>query len=186
MNDSEIVAGIISRDQCALSEAGKRYGAYLMKIASNILGSGEDAEECVNDALNKAWELIPSFRPERLSTFLGKLTRNIAINARDRKRAAKRGGGEAEAALHELSELVSGSDGPEDELMRKETLAAINEFLTRQSRENRNCFLLRYWYFEPIAAIAKRLGRSENSVKVKLHRMRNALKKYLNEREISV
>lgn len=42
-------------------------------IALGILQNREDAQECVNDTLTRAWGAIPPARPGVLRTFLGKI-----------------------------------------------------------------------------------------------------------------
>lgn len=91
MEDSEIVALYWQRDESAVSETEEKYGALCRSVAGRILGSAEDAEECVNDALHQAWTSIPPQRPGRLGAWLGKVTRNLALNAwkRDRARSGR-------------------------------------------------------------------------------------------------
>ena len=55
-------------------------------IAYNVLNNSEDSEECVSDTWLRAWGAIPPNRPERLGAFLGKITRNLAL---DRLRSEK-------------------------------------------------------------------------------------------------
>ena len=52
MEDRRIIEGFKARDEDALTEARERYGEYLNKLAMRILNDREDAEECVNDALD--------------------------------------------------------------------------------------------------------------------------------------
>ena len=59
----------------------------------------------------------------------------------------------------------------------------IEKFLNTLSTENRVIFVKRYWFDESVKAIATEIGLSENSVSVKLHRLRKRLKKYLQEVE---
>ena len=49
----------LERDERAISVTAEKYGKYCEYIAKNILGSGEDAEECVNDTYLSAWNSIP-------------------------------------------------------------------------------------------------------------------------------
>ena len=80
MKDSEIVALYWSRSEQALRETAAKYGSYCHSIAFRILESSEDSEECVNDTYLKAWNAIPPHRPENLAAYLGKITRNLAID----------------------------------------------------------------------------------------------------------
>ena len=49
-------------------------------IAWNILYNTEDSEECVNDTWLITWNKIPPKTPTKLSAFLGKITRNLALD----------------------------------------------------------------------------------------------------------
>lgn len=163
-------------------EDPERWRTYCLAIAGRILGSGGDAEECVSEVMVKAWEIIPVYRPVNVKTFLGRLTRNTAINMRKSLRAQKRGTASC-MPLSELSEIVSGADDPEDALIRKELLAAVNDFLGTLPAAKRDLFVLRYWNFESAESLATRFGTTEKNIYVQLHRLREKLKKYLKEKE---
>lgn len=86
MEDQKIVELFFSRSERAISETDSKYGHYCKYISQNILCNREDAEKCVNDAYLDAWRAIPPHAPQNLKTFLGKLTRNLAIKAWKRNR----------------------------------------------------------------------------------------------------
>lgn len=58
-----------------------------------ILPREADAEECENDVYMAVWRAIPPERPASLRAFLGKITRNLALDRYEREHAQKRGGG---------------------------------------------------------------------------------------------
>ena len=113
MDDKSIIQLYFDRNEKAIEEAAAKYGSYCCAVAENILASREDAEECVNDALLKAWNAIPPAKPAVLRTFLGRITRNTALDLYKKKTAEKRGGGQFAAVLGELAECVSGGSEPE-------------------------------------------------------------------------
>lgn len=182
MNDSEILQMYFARNDSAVAETEKKYGPYCRSIAAHILGSREDAEECVNDALLHAWNAIPPHRPEVLSAFLGRLTRNLAFNRWRSRRAEKRGSGEIALVLEELGECVPGGEDAEAHTAVRELREAIQAFLDTLPAQRRGMFLRRYWYVEPIADIAARYGVSQRAVSSALARVRNKLRNYLTER----
>ena len=186
MEDSKIVQLYWNRDQSAIAHTAKKYGKYCAKIAKNILGNEEDAEECVNDTYMKAWNSMPDHRPEILSTFLGKITRNLSFNRYKHNHAEKRGGSEITIVLDELNECVSGSANIEQEIEYQELIMAINEFLATLSVDKRGMFVCRYWYADSISDIAKQYGIRENTVSMTLLRLRRKLEKYLKERGFDV
>ena len=101
MNDEEIIALYFARDEEALTQTDKKYGAYCYTLANRILNSPPDAEETVSDTYLKAWENIPPTRPKVLRLFLAKITRNLAFSRWRTETAQKRGGGEMPLVLDE-------------------------------------------------------------------------------------
>ena len=182
MEDKDIVKLYWERDPDAIKETASKYGVYCRVIARNILGNQEDAEECVNDTYLKAWNSIPPNSPNVLSAYLGKITRNLSFDRFRQKCADKRGEGEIELVLDELSECISDTAGVEDEVEKKELVRSINSFLDTLSQEKCSIFLCRYWYAMPVSEIAVRFGMSDGNVSVVLNRIRGKLKKYLIER----
>ena len=182
MEDEQIVALYWERDERAIPATAAKYGPYCTAIARNILGSPEDAEECVNDTYLNTWNAIPPHRPGMLSTFLGKITRNLAFNRYQHNTAAKRGGGELPAVLEELAECVSGKDDITKTYEHRELIAAINAFLASLPPEKRSIFICRYWYTDSIAQIASRLGMTRAAISMTLSRTRKQLGSYLTER----
>lgn len=182
MEDKQIVDLYWERNPNAISETALKYGNYLKSIARNILNSDEDAEECLNDTYLNAWNSIPPHRPNLLSAYLGKITRNLSFDRFRHHHADKRGSGETDLVLEELAECVSGSGSIEQEIEKQELIRAINSFLDTLPQKKCSIFLCRYWYAAPIAEIARQFQMTEGNVSVILNRIRNKLKTYLIER----
>lgn len=182
VDDSKIIQLYWDRNELAIPATSEKYGSYCAAIARNILSCAEDVEECVNDTYLNAWNSMPPNRPNVLSAFLGKITRNLSLNKYKQLSADKRGGGELPAVLDELSEIVSGGDSAQQTLDAKELTEAINDFLKTLSPEKRSIFICRYWYADSVTAIAKRRRLRENAVSMTLSRLRGKLKRYLIER----
>lgn len=186
MEDLQIVQLYWDRNQDAILATSAKYGNYCHSIARNILGNLEDAEECVNDTYLKAWAAMPPHRPKLLGAFLGKITRNLSINRYKHDTANKRGSGKAAIVLDELKDIVSDSDSVEQIVDRKELIKAINAFLDKLSPDKRGIFICRYWYFDSVADIAVRFGKTKGSVSVILNRLRSKLRNHLTERGFEV
>ena len=181
MDDATIVALFWARDERAIPAAAEKHGAYCAGIAGSILPDRRDAEECVSDTWYSTWNAIPPKRPAPFSAFLGRITRNLSIDRWRRTRAFKRGGGQMTLALEELAECVSGTGSLENDIIRRETLAAVERFLGQLSVAERNVFLCRYWYLESSREIAEHSGFSETKVRSMLHRIRGRLDTYLEK-----
>lgn len=182
MDDAKIVQLYWDRNEQAIPATADKYGRYCTSIAKNILGNNEDAEECVNDTYLNAWNSMPPHRPSILSTFLGKIARNLSFNRYKHNTADKRGGGELPVVLEELSDLVSGKDDVEQTFDQKELTKAIDTFLDSISPEKRSIFIGRYWYTDSISEIAVRHGMNDGAVSMTLNRLRLKLHNYLLER----
>lgn len=181
MEDTQIVDLYFARSEEAIAETAHKYGSYLFSIAHNILLSCPDAEETVNDTYLGAWRSIPPHRPNRLSTYLGKITRRCALEKWKTAHAQKRGGGEVPLALEELSECIPGKDTPQTQLEQKELTQTINVFLKALPETEQRIFVCRYWYLNPIKTVARDFGFSESKVKSMLSRTRSKLKIHLEQ-----
>ena len=181
MEDEQIVDLYWQRSDLAISETNQKYGRYCHTIAYNICGTEEDAEECVNDTWFRAWNLMPDQRPTILSAFLGRITRNFAINLIKTKNRIKRGGGKAVLALDELEECIPGGRNPEQALEEKQLEKAIGRFVSQLPQPEKTIFVLRYWRVAPIDEIAEKLQFSKGKIKSSLFRTRRKLRDYLQE-----
>ena len=186
MNDSQIVALFFDRDQRAIEETAAKYGSYCYAIVHSILQFKEDSEEAVSDTYLALWNAIPPHRPVVLRTFLGKIARRTALKQWEKNRAEKRGGGEVPLALEELSEYLSDENTPETAIEMAELTQILNEFLRKLPKEERQVFVSRYWYLDPIADIAKRFGYTQSKTKSMLSRTRAKLHAALIKEEIAL
>lgn len=184
MTDEEILILYQERTQGAVSATAEQYGSYCRAIARRFLSSAEDAEECLNDVWLAAWNSIPPQKPRKLSAYLGKITRNLALDRLRRASAEKRGGGELALALTELEDCLSDPNGPEQQLEAQMLTDALAEFLRGLPQEKRRIFLQRYWYLCSIRDIAAAHGVSEAKIRSLLFRLRKQLKQHLEQEGI--
>ena len=186
MDDLDIIELYFLRREDAIFHTAEKYGNYCFSIAHRILLSREDAQEAVNDTYLGAWNAIPPHRPNSLAAFLGKITRRLSINRYLSATAAKRGGGEMDLALEELSGCVPSPETVESHMEEKALTALLSRFLRSLPDTERKVFLLRYWHLEIIRQIAEDFGFSESKVKSLLHRTRNKLRAELKKEEIAL
>ena len=180
MTDAEIVRLYFDRDEEALAQTKRLYGSYCLTVSRNILRDVRDAEECVNDALLASWRSIPPQKPENLKAYLGKLTRELAIDRLRIKDAKKRGESAATACFEELEEVLEGGD-VEEKMLEEELSALISRYLRSKDEKARGFFIRRYWYCDPIEEIARRYDCGKSKVKMTLMRMRAELCEYLKK-----
>ena len=177
MDDRDIVSLYFERDEEAIAESQRTYGAYCHTVAMSILDNPSDAEECVNDTWVAAWGSIPPKKPAILRTYLGKLTRNIAINHLRKGKRQKRNA-EFVLSLHELSECIPAPDEEDDSRL----CDLLDEFLASAEPLDRKLFVGRHWYNRSVPVLAQGYGLSPNAVSIRLSRMRERLRTFLEER----
>ena len=182
MDDRAIIQLFQSRDEAAISAVREKYGAYCGSVALGITGDEQDAEECVNDTWLRAWDSIPPQRPGRLSAFLGRIARNLALDRYDYNHAAKRSG-PFDQLLSELSECIPCQ---RDDFAQLELTQILNSFLHSLPESRRNLFLRRYWYCESVEELGRRYRMSQSAVKSSLFRTRNKLKAYLEKEGVGI
>lgn len=178
MEDGGIIALFFERSEQAIGELDRKYGRAAKRLAMNILADGRDAEECVNDACLAVWSTIPPRLPSSLGGYFCRIVRNIAAK-RYRANAAQKRNSHYDAALDELAECLAAPGGPESALDAKELTAAIDRFLDGLADTDRYLFLRRYWFGDPLSAVAAKTGMSPRRASVRLFRIREKLRQYL-------
>jgi len=181
MEDNKIVELYTMRSEVAIAHTAQKYGTYAGRIAFNILKNKEDSEECVSDAYLKLWNNIPPQKPSNLKAFLGKVVRNLALDKYEKDNAQKRGGGQVELCLEELSDCI-----PQKEVSDENVTNIINEYLKTQDPKKVKMFVRRYWYLDSIRDISNICICTESNVKTTLFRMREELREKLNQEGINI
>ena len=184
MEDSQIIDLYWARDEAAIHETDVKYHHYCGAIALRILENMEDAEECVNDTWLHTWNAVPPERPNILSVFLGRITRNLSIDRYRMKHAARRRSNMETVDL-ELADL-EGRYHLDAQIEDRVIARAISEFLRQTDTFSRILFVRRYWYLESIHDLAERYNVSESKVKSNLFRTRKALRQHLLEEGVSI
>ena len=183
MSDIQIIELFFRRAEEAITHLMEKYGALCRAIARRILWSEQDSEECVNDTWIHTWNAIPPQRPAYLGGFVGRITRNLALNRLTYNRAQRRDSTLVETFEELNSSLPEPGNTVADKVIFHDFL---DRFLRRQSEEHRRYFLRRYWYGMSILEIAQECGVGEEKVKSALFRTRNKLRKAMEEEGIYV
>ncbi len=186
MEDTQIIALYLSRQEAAIGETAKKYGGYINQIAYNILRCREDTEEIAADTYLAAWNAIPPEIPRVLRHFLSRIARNLAFDRLDYITAKRRDVhmitllSELDACTPDLrSDVETAVDG-------KLIAQSVNRFLSQLDKKDCAVFLSRYYYGLTIAEIADRLGLTERNVKYRLSCLRQKLRRQLEKEGISV
>src|SRR5262249_11489377 len=146
----------------------------------------EEARDALQEAFVSAFKSIGRFEGgSRLSTWLHRIAVNAALM---RIRSKKREPEEPIEALlprfddtgHHTVEIRDWSDGAGALLERRENRAVVRAAIDRLPETHRTVLVLRDIEELDTAETAKLLGSTENAVKVRLHRARQALRTLLD------
>ena len=135
-------------------------------MAYRYASNPSEAEDIAQDALLRAWRRRSTLRDsERRNQWLAAIVRNEAFRQHARVRP------DPTSALEQ-------SEGAEDaQVLATVELADLHAALERLSDPDRKLLEMRYEEDLTQAAIARRLGIPEGTVKVRLHRARNKLRR---------
>lgn len=185
IEDEKIIEMFFERSEQGIRELDIKYGTVCHNLSYHIVGSRQNAEECVNDAYLGVWNTIPPARPNPLLSYVLKIVRNISIKIYWRKEAAKRSG-HYTIALEEIEGCIADQKTVEDEIEARELARIIEAFLDTLTAKERVIFMRRYAYADTYADIAKCVGISEKNVSVRLTLIRQKMKQFLIESEVFV
>jgi RNA polymerase sigma-70 factor (ECF subfamily) len=176
MDDFSIIELYWKRNEDAIAETAKAHGRFCFGVSMNIVVNKADAEECVNDTYLRTWNSIPPQRPTSLRAFLGRIVRNLSIDRYRENHAACRNA-DLTVALDELASCLPAPDDIEGEL-----IPLLEEFLYGEEQLDRRLFMGRYWHAYPVKELARHYGLTPNAVSLRLSRVRDRLRAYLEER----
>ena len=113
------------------------------------------------------------------------ITRNLSLNRWHSGRAEKRGGGLG-PLLSELEDCLPAAESVEDAVASHELARFIDRWLDGLSPEDRAAFLRRYWYGQQVAQVARQAGCAPNTMTKRLGRLRESLRRTLEQEGISI
>lgn len=185
MDDRHIIDLFRRRDELAISETRRKYGPYCNKIALNLLGSPEDAEECVSDALFAAWRQIPPLIPRSLRAFLGRVARNLSVSKYRSRNARKRSCGMDEL-LSELSDCLPDGNSLDDQVDSRALTGIITGWLDTLDPRDRELFVRRYWFCDSLGDIAAEMEEVPGQLAQRTFQLRRSLKQRLEKEGYSI
>ena len=127
IEDEKIIEMFFERSEQGIRELDIKYGTVCHNLSYHIVGSRQNAEECVNDAYLGVWNTIPPARPNPLLSYVLKIVRNISIKIYWRKEAAKRSS-HYTIALEEIETYVADTHTVEAEIEKPDGIIEYEEY----------------------------------------------------------
>jgi RNA polymerase sigma-70 factor (ECF subfamily) len=181
-----LVARLRAGDEDAFSDLVRRCGGSLLATARRFLRNEEDARDAVQEAFLKAHQAIDSFQGgSRVSTWVHRiLVTTCLMKLRSQRRKPE---DSIEDLLprfledgHTAENNPEWSDGPYSDALRRETQARVRALIDQLPESFRTVILLRDIEELDTSEVAKVLECTENAVKIRLHRARQALRTLLD------
>jgi RNA polymerase sigma-70 factor (ECF subfamily) len=166
------VRAIAAGDQLAFARLIDRESPRLLRFAQGILGSLEEAEDVVQEALVSLWENAAGWRPEALiGTWLHTVCYNRAIDRLRRRRNLVDEGA--------LDEVPDAGELAETSLVREETARSVRNAVERLPVRQRAAVLLFHFQDFSQREAAESMGVSESAFESLLARARRQLREWL-------
>lgn len=175
--EKRLAAALKKGDTVALEKLMRGYTGYVCTVISNFsrgMLSLEDIDDLTQDVFVKLWEARGSLDEEYgIRSYLSAIARNAVKNClRSLKPAAE-----------DITELeLSSGESVERQAELTDTLRCLDECLKELSDEDSGIFMRFYFYGEKTSEIAKITRLSESTVRSKLCRARQKLKRLMTER----
>ena len=186
--EAALLAGLRTGSDAAYESLVRATSARLLAVARRIVGSEEEARDVVQEAFISAFKALDRFEGNaKLSTWLHRIVVNKALmRLRTRKRKPEE---PIEPLLpsfkedgHQLQPATDWTEGADVKVERAETRAFVRAQIDTLPDTYRTVLLLRDIEEMNTPETAAMLGISENAVKIRLHRARQALRALLDER----
>ena len=171
MTDRELANKVIhDNDQQCFAEIVKRYSGIVFSKTIAIVRREELAKEVTQQTFIRAYERLACWRNDSLGPWLTSIAMHLALNELERERRSRNASNSQSS-----SSSVSDYDAEhEDRLQRMEkAIAALPE-------QDRQIIHLHYYKQVKTDEIARKTGLSQSNVLVRLHRIRDKLRKMLS------
>lgn len=180
-NEDELLEGLKRRDRFACSCLMKRYMPRLYRLALQITGNTDDAEDVLQESLIQACDKVEQFEGRSaLGSWLHRIVVNNALmHLRRRKAAASRTEQSSDAASALAEEVADDRMGPGEHALSRELREKVDQAILALPDSLRSAFVLRDVEGMSTLEAAEALGITEPALKVRLHRARMALREAL-------
>jgi RNA polymerase sigma-70 factor (ECF subfamily) len=184
-SEADLIARLRAGDEDAFASLVRTNGGRLLASARRFFANRDDAHEVVQDAFLSAYRALDSFKGQALlSTWLHRILVNCCLmKLRSRRRRPEESLEGLLPVFSEGGQEVSPSlpwKPFEDELARRQACALVRTLIQQLPETHRAVLLLRDIEERDTAETADLLGISENAVKIRLHRARQALRSLLD------
>jgi RNA polymerase sigma-70 factor (ECF subfamily) len=186
VQEESLLAALRAGEESAYHRLVVEYGGRMLSVSRRFLRNEEDARDALQDAFVQAWKGLPRFQGHcALGTWLHRIVVNSSLM---RLRTRKTHPEESIEPLlpqfledgHAVNPSVQWPEPCDRLLEREEVRALVRQAIDRLPETYRTVLLMRDIEEMDTAEAAEALGITENAVKVRLHRARQALRELVD------
>lgn len=190
--DDDVLERAKAGDAKAFEEIVARYESRIYRFGYRMCGHPEDAQDVLQDTFLAALRHIGSYRGEgRFANWLYKIASSACLKKRRRRKdepshplsldAEEHG----EDSLPLAQRLASPDPNPYEEAEREQLRAQLQAAVMQLPEHYRIVLVLRDFEHQSTAEVAEELGLNLSATKVRLHRARLMMRKYLTEMNVT-
>lgn len=174
---------VLKGDQNAFAEIVELFQDKLYRVCYRMLGNKHEAEDIAQEAFVRAFINIHTFDTNRkFSTWLYRIGTNLCIDRIRKKKPdyfldAEVAGTDG---LNMYSQIASTDELPEEEVLKMEMQDRVQYEISRLPDKYRAVIVLKYMEDLPLQEISDILEMPLGTVKTRIHRGREALRKQLS------
>lgn len=180
--ESELVRKAKAGDKLAFEALVTMYEKKVYALAFRYTGNQEDALDISQDVFLRVFRFLPGFNEQStFSTWLFRITSNVCRDSLKKRRSLMELPLEVKSGDEEgfTAEITDTRAGPEEELERIETRESIRQGLANLSDEHREILVMRDVSGFSYNEIAEILGMEMGTVKSRIARARDSLRRFL-------
>ena len=174
MSDEALLEQAVKGDQAAFAALYQRHRDALFRWAWRLTGSEPAAEDLVHDCFVALLKRPGEFQPARriqLRTYLFAIVRNLNL-----KRSAKL---QREVVTEDIDDALDGAASPFEVLARAETASLVDAAVASLPQLQREVLVLTQFEEMSASEIAAVVSADVGTVKSRLHRARERLRRML-------
>jgi len=173
--DSQVVRDVLAGERDAFRLLVRRYSGVLYSHALRMVGNPDEASDLVQRAFVSGFRKLSSCRePDRVGAWLFRILSNLA---KDHARSPRR----RELPLDAIPEIAEARGDPLETTQRGEIRVRIRRALDRLTPDQREAFVLKHVEGRSYEEMAAVLDVTKDSLKMRVHRAREALKELLED-----
>ena len=181
--EQELLTKAAKGSREAFGELVRRYEKKVLTLSNRLCGNPDDGADAAQEAFVSAWQGLPRFRGDaNFSTWLYRLTSNACM---DLLRRRQRRDAHAGASLNDEEaplDIPDAAPTPQELVERRELRQEVRDALQTLSPEHRQILILREIHQLSYEEIGQALSLDAGTVKSRIHRARESLRKILTAR----